>query len=87
MVYRRAIIIIFRKCKIDEQSQNNSTRFQVQYVVRPQTKELHDYRGYAGSVLSGKLIVGDTVQILPLDISTQISKIEKNGIRNTRSIN
>lgn len=66
--------------RIDEQSQNNSTRFQVQYVVRPQTKELHDYRGYAGSVLSGKLIVGDTVQILPLDISTQISKIEKNGI-------
>ena len=22
--------------------------FQVQYVIRPQTKELHDYRGYAG---------------------------------------
>jgi sulfate adenylyltransferase subunit 1 len=66
--------------RIDEQTQNNSTRFQVQYVVRPQTKELHDYRGYAGSVLSGKLSVGDLVQVLPLDISTQISKIEKNGL-------
>jgi sulfate adenylyltransferase subunit 1 len=52
-------------------------RFQVQYVIRPQTDELHDYRGYAGSVLSGSLKKGDRVQIFPLDVETTISKIEK----------
>jgi sulfate adenylyltransferase subunit 1 len=52
-------------------------RFQVQYVIRPQTEELHDYRGYAGSILSGSLKKGDRVQILPLDSATSIEKIEK----------
>ena len=28
-------------------------RFPVQYVIRPQTEELHDYRGYAGKINSG----------------------------------
>jgi sulfate adenylyltransferase subunit 1 len=26
----------------------DKARFPVQYVIRPQTEELHDYRGYAG---------------------------------------
>jgi sulfate adenylyltransferase subunit 1 len=40
---------------VEIQSLNDAqeARFQVQYVIRPQTDELHDYRGYAGSVLSG----------------------------------
>ena len=64
---------------VDIQSLNDAqeARFQVQYVIRPQTDELHDYRGYAGSVLSGSLRKGDRVQILPLDVSTTIEKIEK----------
>ena len=64
---------------VDIQSLNDAqdARFQVQYVIRPQTDELHDYRGYAGSVLSGSLLKGDRVQILPLDVSTTIEKIEK----------
>jgi sulfate adenylyltransferase subunit 1 len=64
---------------VDIQSLNDAqeARFQVQYVIRPQTDKLHDYRGYAGSVLSGSLRKGDRVQILPLDVSTTIEKIEK----------
>jgi sulfate adenylyltransferase subunit 1 len=64
---------------VDIQSSNDAqeARFQVQYVIRPQTDELHDYRGYAGSILSGTLRKGDRVQILPLDVSTTIEKIEK----------
>ena len=64
---------------VDIQSLNDAqeARFQVQYVIRPQTDELHDYRGYAGSILSGTLRKGDCVQILPLDVSTTIEKIEK----------
>lgn len=59
---------------------NTGSRFQVQYVIRPQTEELHDYRGYAGQVLSGKFQKGDKIQILPAGMTSEIAKIEINGI-------
>jgi sulfate adenylyltransferase subunit 1 len=62
------------------EEKNNGTRFQVQYVIRPQTEELHDYRGYAGQILSGKFTKGDKIYILPADLTTEITKIEINGI-------
>ncbi|MCK9494458.1 MAG: GTP-binding protein [Dehalococcoidia bacterium] len=40
-------------------------RFPVQYVIRPQTKDLHDYRGYAGTILGGRVKSGDAVVVLP----------------------
>jgi sulfate adenylyltransferase subunit 1 len=54
-------------------------RFQVQYVIRPQTDELHDYRGYAGEVISGVYKKGDEITVLPQNIQTKISKIESGG--------
>jgi sulfate adenylyltransferase subunit 1 len=54
-------------------------RFQVQFVIRPQTEELHDYRGYAGKVISGVYRTGDKVKILPGDIDSTISKLELSG--------
>lgn len=54
-------------------------RFQVQYVIRPQTEELHDYRGYAGQISSGIYKKGDAVTVLPQNITTTISKIEIAG--------
>ncbi|MDR6458101.1 sulfate adenylyltransferase subunit 1 [Chryseobacterium vietnamense] len=62
------------------EEKNNGNRFQVQYVIRPQTEELHDYRGYAGQILSGKFTKGDKIHILPADLTTEITKIEINGI-------
>ena len=64
-----------------EISQNSykEPRFQVQYVIRPQTEALHDYRGYAGEIISGTYRKGDGIVVLPEDISTKISKIERNG--------
>jgi len=53
-------------------------RFQVQLVIRPRDEENHDYRGYAGLVLSGIYKTGDTVTILPAHLETKIQKIEKN---------
>lgn len=58
-------------------SVNEAPRFQVQYVIRPQTKGFEDYRGYAGSVLSGKFKKGDKIVVLPAGIETEILKIEK----------
>jgi sulfate adenylyltransferase subunit 1 len=56
-----------------------SPRFQVQYVIRPQTDELHDYRGYAGEVISGTYRKGDEITVLPQNIQTRISKLETGG--------
>lgn len=58
---------------------NSGSRFQVQYVIRPQTEELHDYRGYAGQIISGSFQKGDKIAILPAGMITEISSIEVNG--------
>ncbi|MBB5394235.1 sulfate adenylyltransferase subunit 1 [Mucilaginibacter sp. AK015] len=60
--------------KIDDASAH--ARLPVQWVVRPQTDALHDYRGYAGRVSSGSFKVNDKVTVLPSGFSSTISKIE-----------
>jgi sulfate adenylyltransferase subunit 1 len=65
--------------EIEKSQQTTDARFQVQYVVRPQTEELHDYRGYAGSILSGSFKKGEEVSIFPVDLSSKIERIEKFG--------
>ena len=51
-------------------------RFPVQYVIRPQSDEYHDYRGYAGRIASGIFKKGDNVKILPSGIHSQIASID-----------
>ncbi|MBG8554823.1 sulfate adenylyltransferase subunit 1 [Hymenobacter guriensis] len=53
-------------------------RFQVQYVIRPQTPELPDYRGYAGQILSGQYRRGERVRVLPSGLESEIEAIEVN---------
>jgi sulfate adenylyltransferase subunit 1 len=55
------------------------SRFQVQYVIRPQSEDLHDYRGYAGRISNGIYRVGDAVRILPAGLTSAISAIEVNS--------
>jgi sulfate adenylyltransferase subunit 1 len=62
---------------IVEEKANEASRFQVQYVIRPQTEVHHDYRGYAGRVSSGRYKKGQKVVVLPSGIETTIDKIEK----------
>ncbi|TYQ15197.1 UNVERIFIED_CONTAM: sulfate adenylyltransferase subunit 1 [Acetivibrio alkalicellulosi] len=59
---------------------SEGSRFQVQYVIRPQTDELHDYRGYAGRVSNGSYKKGQRVVVLPSGIETVIEKIEKHQV-------
>jgi sulfate adenylyltransferase subunit 1 len=54
----------------------SSARMPIQWIIRPQTDSLHDYRGYAGRILSGIFKVNDSVTVLPANISTSIKKIE-----------
>ncbi|HTA62554.1 MAG TPA: GTP-binding protein [Bacteroidia bacterium] len=62
--------------EIAELKKTEASRFQVQYVIRPQTDELHDYRGFAGRVVSGIYKKGERVVVLPSGIETTIDKIE-----------
>ena len=65
--------------EIEQDFKTQEARFQVQYVIRPQTEALHDYRGYAGSILSGSFKKGDKIAVHPVDLTTTIEKIEKFG--------
>jgi sulfate adenylyltransferase subunit 1 len=58
------------------QTKAAEARFQVQYVLRPRTDELHDYRGYAGTLRSGSLRKGDRIVVLPSHIETTVSTLE-----------
>lgn len=52
------------------------TRFPVQTIIRPQTEEFHDYRGYAGRLESGILRKGDEVVALPSGFNSRIKSID-----------
>ncbi|MFF1343863.1 sulfate adenylyltransferase subunit 1 [Streptomyces sp. NPDC058290] len=54
-------------------------RFPVQYVIRPQTAEHPDYRGYAGQIASGVLRVGEPVTVLPSGRTSVIAGIDALG--------
>jgi sulfate adenylyltransferase subunit 1 len=52
-------------------------RFPVQYIIRPQEDAFHDYRGYAGKVISGVMRKGDAVVVLPGGHSSTITRLEQ----------
>ena len=51
-------------------------RFPVQYVIRPQGPEHHDYRGYAGRVEAGTVNVGDEIVIAVSGARTTVVAID-----------
>ncbi len=51
-------------------------RFPVQYVLRPQSDDYHDFRGFAGTVAGGVMKPGDEVMVLPSGFTTRINTIE-----------
>ena len=51
-------------------------RFPVQTVIRPHSKEHHDYRGYAGRVAGGVFKKGDDVMVLPSGLQSKIKSID-----------
>ncbi|MEI5097892.1 GTP-binding protein [Streptomyces sp. PmtG] len=54
-------------------------RLPVQYVIRPQTAEHPDYRGYAGQIAAGTFRVGDAVTVLPSGRASTIAAIDLLG--------
>ena len=54
-------------------------RFPIQNIIRPQTTEYHDYRGYAGRIAGGVFKKGDTIMVLPSGFTSKIKSIDTFG--------
>lgn len=81
----KPLLEILEEVETSEDINYTVPRFQVQLVIRPQTEDLHDYRGYAGKVTSGVYKVGDKVTILPQGIQSVITAIEVGGIQASKA--
>jgi sulfate adenylyltransferase subunit 1 len=75
----KSLLDLLEEVEIENDINLTNSRFQVQFVIRPQTEDLHDYRGYAGKVITGIYKKGDKVKVLPQGIETTISKLEIAG--------
>ena len=51
-------------------------RFPVQYVIRPMRQEFHDYRGYAGRLVSGTVKPGDDIVVLPSGLRSKVKSVD-----------
>lgn len=52
------------------------SRFPVQTVIRPQSEEHRDYRGYAGRIASGIFRPNDEIVVLPSGFTSRIKSID-----------
>ena len=53
-----------------------SLRLPVQYVIRPLNSEHHDYRGYAGTIASGSVHIGQEIAVMPSGAVTTVTAID-----------
>ena len=74
-----SLLHFLENVEIQQDINLTDARFPVQYVIRPQTDELHDYRGYAGKIASGIYRRGDKITVLPSRVSSKIKSIEIGG--------
>ncbi|MBC8987932.1 GTP-binding protein [Pedobacter sp. N36a] len=72
----RSLLHFLETVDVEDKQSYHLARMPVQWVVRPQTDALHDYRGYAGRVLSGSFKLNDKVTVLPSGSSSTIDRIE-----------
>jgi sulfate adenylyltransferase subunit 1 len=73
------LMYLLENIHISSDENHIDCRFPVQYVIRPQQTEYHDYRGYAGRIVSGIYKPGDKVKILPSGESATIKTVELFG--------
>lgn len=74
----KSLFEFIENVEIFDNKTSDKSRFQVQYVIRPQSTDLHDYRGYAGKVISGSFKKNQKITLLPSGAETTIQKIELN---------
>jgi sulfate adenylyltransferase subunit 1 len=73
------LLYMLETVHIESDYNHIDSRFPVQYVVRPQTIEHPDFRGYAGRVAGGIFRPGEEVVVLPSGFVSKVKTIEVNG--------
>lgn len=74
-----SLLHFLEEVEIEHDVNTTTPRFPVQYVIRPQSDDLHDYRGYAGKIVSGIYRKGDHVTVHPSGVQSRIKAIEIGG--------
>lgn len=69
------LLDILESIQVNTDLDKKPTRFPVQYVIRPRNESHHDFRGYAGRLLSGTIRVGDQVVVQPSGRKSKVSRI------------
>lgn len=71
------LLYLLENIHISSDDNHIDCRFPVQYVIRPQAQEFHDYRGYAGRIAGGVFKPGDEVKVLPSGFNAKIKSIDR----------
>ena len=75
----KTFLNLIETVEIRKNKNPKTKRFPVQTIIRPQTKEFHDYRGYAGRVAGGAFRPGDEITVLPSLRKSKIKSIDVLG--------
>jgi len=67
----KALLDYLESVEVERNAATRPFRFPVQLVLRPN----HDFRGYAGQIVSGTVRPGDTVNIWPSGRTTRVKRI------------
>lgn len=71
-----ALLPLLESVPIESDVNHTDARFPVQYVIRPQSAEFPDYRGYAGRIAGGVFRPGDAVQVLPSGFTSRVQSVD-----------
>ena len=75
----KTFLNLIETIEIRKNKNPDNKRFPVQTIIRPNTTEFHDYRGYAGRVAGGVFRPGEEVTILPSLRKSKIKSIDVLG--------
>ena len=71
-----ALLALLETVPIESDVNLTDARFPVQYVIRPQSADFPDYRGYAGRIAGGVFRAGDEVLALPANVRSRVSSVD-----------
>jgi sulfate adenylyltransferase subunit 1 len=82
----KTFLNLIETIEIEKNKDPENKRFPVQTIIRPHTRDFHDYRGYAGRVAGGVFRPGDEVIVLPSMLHSKIKSIDMFGKTLSESI-
>jgi len=71
-----ALLALLEMVPIENDVNLTDARFPVQYVIRPQSPEFPDYRGYGGRIAGGVFHPGDAVLALPANVRSRVQSVD-----------